>query len=400
MHAKPRAPGRAPGVSSPTAEVRLAASAEGAASCAGSVGDESLTATATFDPGSAGEPYAATFRFSGRRLGVQGKPGPGDAFVHLETVGDILPGSGPVAITVRIDNVNSGEWAVTAVVQSQEGRRRRVRPWPAPAPRGARDTGAAPWWQKGVTPIGSTARLRTGLAPLAQVPGTIRGSWATLVGSGVVVGLSIQSALLAREHVDVRTTLAVSLVAAVAGLVGAKTWFLVLHKASWRTFVPAGMCIQGFLLAAALALAVAIAVTRVPVGAFLDATAPGLFLGMAVGRPGCLLAGCCAGRPVSSRWGWWASDRRVGARRIPIQVIESVVCLVIGLVALEIVLGNRVGVPGAVVVAALAGYTLARQFLLPFRDEPRKTSLGRLLTITAAGSVLVFGVAFILLANG
>jgi phosphatidylglycerol:prolipoprotein diacylglycerol transferase len=216
---------------------------------------------------------------------------------------------------------------------------------------------------------------------------------------GVVVGLSIQSAILAREQVNIRTTLAVSLVAAVAGLVGAKIWFLVLHRASWRTFVLAGMCIQGFLLASAVVLAIGIALTHLPASTFLDATAPGLFLGMAVGRPGCFFAGCCAGRPVSSRWGWWASDRRVGVRRIPVQLIESVVCLLVGSVALELVIGNRVGVPGAVIVAALAAYTLARQFLLPFRDEPRKTSLGRLLTITAAGSVLVSDIALILFAG-
>jgi phosphatidylglycerol---prolipoprotein diacylglyceryl transferase len=72
-------------------------------------------------------------------------------------------------------------------------------------------------------------------------------------------------------------------------------------------------------------------------------------------------------------------------RRVPVQLIESVVCLLIGLVTLGLVLGKRVGVPGAIIVAALAAYTLARQFLLPFRAEPRKTSFGRVLTISAAG---------------
>jgi phosphatidylglycerol---prolipoprotein diacylglyceryl transferase len=369
---------------------------EGIASCADGLGNESLTATASFEPGFAGDPYSATIRFSGRRLGIQGKPQSGDAFVQLETVENVLPGSGPIAITARVDQVNRGEWAVTAVLERQSGRRRTVRPWPASPSSRAQDGTAATWWQSDVIPIGSTARLRSGLAQLAQVPGTVRGSWATLVGLGVVAGVGIQSSVLAREYVDVGVAIVVSLLAAVVGLVGAKTWFLTLHRTSWRGFVSAGMCIQGFLLGAALTLAVALGVTHLPAGAYLDATAPGLFLGMAVGRPGCFLAGCCAGRPVSSRWGLWASDRRVGVRRIPIQLIESLVCLMIGLVALDLVLGRNHGAPGAVVVGALAAYTLARQFLLPFRAEPRKTSLGRVLTIAAAVAVLVADLALIL----
>jgi phosphatidylglycerol---prolipoprotein diacylglyceryl transferase len=385
---------------SSAAAVRLAASVEGTTSCTDGIGEESLTATACFDSGSDGGPYSVTIRFSGRRLGVTGKPQPGDAFAHLETVEAVLPGSGPIAITARIPLVNRGDWAVTAVVERQEGRRRLVRPWPMPMHKGAGGARAAAWWQKGAIPIGSTTRLRSCLAPLAQVPGTVRGSWATLVGLGVVVGVSIQSWILAGEHVSIATTIGASLTAALAGLVASKAWFLTLHRASWRGFVQAGMCIQGFLVGAGAVLAIAIAVIHVPLSAFLDAAAPALFLGMAIGRPGCMLAGCCAGRPVSSRWGLWASDRRVGVRRVPIQLIESVVCLLIGLVTLGLVLGNRAGVPGALVVAALTVYTLARQFLLPFRAEPRKTSVGRVLTISAAAAVLVPDLALILFANG
>jgi phosphatidylglycerol---prolipoprotein diacylglyceryl transferase len=395
-----RAFARAAAGSSPAAEARLAASAEDMTSCTDGLGQEALTATATFDSGLDGGPYSVTIRFSGRRLGVTGKPQPGDAFVQLEAVEAVLPGSGPIAITSRIDNVNRGEWAVTAVVHKQEGRRRLVRPWPMPAHNGSRGAGASAWWRKGAIPIGSTARLRSGLAPLAPVPGTVRGSWATLVGLGVVVGVSIQSSILVREHVDIATTIALSLTAALAGLIASKAWFLTLHRGSWRGFVQAGMCIQGFLVGVAASLAIALGVTHIPLNSFLDATAPALFFGMAVGRPGCFLAGCCAGRPVSSRWGLWASDRRVGVRRIPIQLIESGVCLLIGLGTLELVLGNRVGVPGAVVVAALAAYTLLRQFLLPLRAEPRKTSLGRVLTISVAALVLVPDLALILFANG
>lgn len=360
--------------------------------CTDSVVQESLTATATFDTGPAAERSSATIRFSGLRHGVAGRRGPGDSFVRFETVENILPGSGPIALTTRIEGVDSGEWLVTAHAVKGKGSRSVVRPWPPPARGRGGDIGPAPWWRRGVIPVGSTARVRTGVAALAQVPGTVRGAWATLVGLGVVLGLLVQSTILAGEHFSVVLTLAISSAAAVAGLIGAKAWFLAIHRLPWRGILTAGMCVQGFLVGAGLLLLIALAVAGIPIGRFLDATAPGLLIGMAAGRPGCFLAGCCAGRPISSRWGWWSSDRRVGIRRIPIQLIEALVCLLIGLIVL-VVAKEGTDPSGALFVAALAAYTLARQFLLPFRAEPRKTSLGPVVTVAAAALVLLSDVA-------
>jgi phosphatidylglycerol---prolipoprotein diacylglyceryl transferase len=110
---------------------------------------------------------------------------------------------------------------------------------------------------------------------------------------------------------------------------------------------------------------------------------------MAIGRQGCFLHGCCAGRPTSSRWCIWASDGRVGARRAPTQQLESLACLVIGLAALLLVLQARYPAAGTVFVGALAAYTVCRQILFPYRAEPRKSSLGRLASMIAAGLVLI-----------
>jgi prolipoprotein diacylglyceryltransferase len=72
-------------------------------------------------------------------------------------------------------------------------------------------------------------------------------------------------------------------------------------------------------------------VLHVPAGVFLDVTAPGLLFAMAVGRVGCFFAGCCGGPPTASCWGVWSSDQHVGARRIPTQLLESVLAFSLGL---------------------------------------------------------------------
>jgi phosphatidylglycerol---prolipoprotein diacylglyceryl transferase len=177
----------------------------------------------------------------------------------------------------------------------------------------------------------------------------------------------------------------------VVGIIGAKGWFVILH---WHEHRIEGWCIQGFIAAAPLAATIVLVALKMPVGVFLDVTAPGLLVAMAVGRVGCFFAGCCGGPPTTSRWGVWSSDQRVGARRIPTQLLESVLALSLGLLVLVAVLGHGPA-NGALFVAVLAAYTLGRQGLLHLRAEPRKTRLGGLITAILATLVLIAAVVLL-----
>ena len=132
---------------------------------------------------------------------------------------------------------------------------------------------------------------------------------------------------------------------------------------------------------------VALLALNLPIGAYLDASAPGLFFAVAIGRLGCFLTGCCAGRCTSSRWGVWSSDRRVGARRIPAQLLEAAAGLLIGVATLPLL---RVATfHGAIFVAAFALYALVRQLLLRLRAEQRRFRRSLPLTAAAAAVVLL-----------
>jgi phosphatidylglycerol---prolipoprotein diacylglyceryl transferase len=135
----------------------------------------------------------------------------------------------------------------------------------------------------------------------------------------------------------------------------------------------------------------------VPIGPLLDVTAPSLLFGMTIGRLGCFFGGCCAGRPTASRWGLWSSDRRLGVRRVPTQLVEAALALVVGLVALLVVLRGAAKPAGGVFVGAIAAYTLGRQVLFPMRDLPRNTSHGRMLTIVVAALVVLADIAVVVL---
>lgn len=344
--------------------------------------EEVLTCTCWLDPGERGEPFSATIRFSGRRTPVVGQPQPADAFRQDETVSGIVPGSGPVAITAEVRGLNPGEWAVTA----RPGGRAPCRPLP---PSGRDEGGApqAPWPRRVPVRDIAAATVHTARAPFTKVPGIVRFAYAGLVALGVLVGLGVEALLLKHDHYAAGGPLLYSLAAIAAGAAGAKVWYI----AEQRGRKLDGWCIQAFIAGAAVVVvAAAFAGVGVPPGAYLGAAAAAVLLGMAIGRPGCFWAGCCAGRPTAVRWGIWSSDRRVGCRRYPAQLLEALVALVVGLGVLSFVLVAGLARSGPVAVAGLAAYTLGRQFILPLRAEPpRRWRYGRpVTTVTAAIALL------------
>jgi phosphatidylglycerol---prolipoprotein diacylglyceryl transferase len=307
---------------------------------------QALGLTYWFDAAAEGEPYPVTIRFAGQRIGVKRRPGPLDSFNKLESVDEVVPGSGPIAITTRIFDIAPGRWHVTAA-PVRDARLRSANPPPASTGRPSLHKASS---------SGTTA-----FAPVIGVraPGARLGVWPALVGLGVAVALTTQAVLAKHVHPDVVRVLLVSFVASLVGLLGTKLYFMTGHyltgdRPGLRGLLLGGMCIQGFVLGAIGALVLGAQVAGVPVGPLLDITAPGLLIGMTVGRFGCFFGGCCAGRPTASRWGLWSSDRRLGVRRVPSQLLESAVALVVGLAALLAVRTTTPHPAGVVFVGTIA----------------------------------------------
>jgi phosphatidylglycerol---prolipoprotein diacylglyceryl transferase len=355
--------------------------------------EELLTVTYWLDPGESGEEFSATIRFTGRRLGVTGRPQPGDTFAQEETINGLVPGSGPVAITAEVRGVNSGEWSVTArsVARASSS---QFRPYPQAGEDGAAQRVPLP--RRVPIPAEPATTVRTTSLLFTKVPGIVRYAYASLVFLGVLVGLAVEALLLNGHHYAILEPLLISAGAVAAGIVGGKAWYIAVQRG--RKFD--GWCVQGFITGTAVVIAAAaFAGPGVPPGAYLGVTACALLFGMAIGRPGCFWAGCCVGRATSSRWGIWASDRKVGCRREPAQLLEALASLVVGGAVLAVVLLDGLAKSGPVAVAGLAAYTLARQFILSLRAEPpERWRYGRQLTIAAAAVALV--VSVVLLARG
>jgi phosphatidylglycerol:prolipoprotein diacylglycerol transferase len=356
---------------------------------------EAVTATCWFQPPRADGPSAVSIRFRGASVSAR------ETFDYVERIDGIVAGSGPIAVTGRALTDHPGRWAVRAEAVPEEGPAHRLAA--APAPPRARPGSPRRWlWTKG-NPLalgGTGGPSTTRLAAFATAPGIVPGAWAGCVALGAAIAFVLQAFVGTRLGVPAGAGLTVSAVAILVGAVGAKVWFLALHGHSAGAVPSQGLCIQGFVVGATLVELLGARVTRVPTGALLDAIAPGLLLAMAVGRQGCFLSGCCAGRINGSRWAVWASDGRVGARRVPTQHLEALACAALGAVAL-VVNVEHVAVPrGSVFVGAMAAYTVGRQLVLPFRAEARRTPAGARAALVVAAAALVIDVAVAAMARG
>jgi phosphatidylglycerol---prolipoprotein diacylglyceryl transferase len=175
----------------------------------------------------------------------------------------------------------------------------------------------------------------------------------------------MQGVMLSHEHVQAGPVTWLTVAALLIGAVVSKVWFIVKHRATHRA---EGWTIQGLVVGAGASAALLFALAHAPTGLVLDASAPGLGFGIAIGRVGCFLAGCCGGPPTAARWGIWSSDQRVGARRVPTQLMESASTLLLGLLALVGIL-TRGLVGGAYFVAVVTAYVVIREGLLRLRAE-------------------------------
>ena len=346
------------------------------------VAPQALGLTYWLDPPADGEPAPLSIRFVGQRLGAGPKPGPRDRFDVVETIDPVVPGSGPIALTTRVSGIAAGKWQVTAAPAETSARRTSKYGGKRPARRGSAST------------VGNTA-----FGPVLSVlaPGARIGAWSGLVAVGTVIALIAQWLLASRTGLPASRVLLVALVACLVGVAGAKLYYVIGHLVKGdlgRGFylLTGGMCIQGFVLGAVAVLLGGAAMIDVAVGSLLDVTAPGLMFGMTVGRFGCFFGGCCAGRATSARWGLWSSDRRVGMRRVPTQLFEAAVALVIGLTALVVVWVGPPRPVGVVFVGAMAAYTLGRQLLFPLRAGSRHTTYGRVAALMLSAGVLVASV--------
>lgn len=119
-----------------------------------------------------------------------------------------------------------------------------------------------------------------------------------------------------------------------AGLAGARLAYVMLnwdHYSSNPVSVlnlrSGGLTLYGSLVAGFAAFIVFCRIKKLPVLKMLDLFAPAVLVGIAFGRVGCFLNGCCYGVPAPPPFGVVFADAGIPGARYPIQLYETFLCL-------------------------------------------------------------------------
>jgi phosphatidylglycerol:prolipoprotein diacylglycerol transferase len=209
-------------------------------------------------------------------------------------------------------------------------------------------------------------------------------TYGVLLALAFLTGLWLASRQARRAGLDASKVADLGVYALIAGLLGAKALLVVTDWSSYRAnprqifdlFQSGGVFYGGLLVGIPVALWL---VRRydLPAWPTADALAPGVILGQAIGRLGCLAAGCCYGRPSDVAWALPFRDAYlIGTVGTPVDVALHPTQLYEASAALLILtfllwLAPRKRFHGQVVVAYLVLYSSARFAIEFYRGDPR-----------------------------
>jgi phosphatidylglycerol:prolipoprotein diacylglycerol transferase len=222
-------------------------------------------------------------------------------------------------------------------------------------------------------------------------------SYVLLYAAAVVAVALLARAELHRKGYPPRLWLRVGLAGLLGGLVGSKVYFFVVARdavifTSPRTYWDlTGTGWYGALVGGGLAVGATLWRARLPLLAAFDTIVPALPVGQVLGRLGCFLAGCCAGRPADVPWAVAFPDDPA-LRVHPVQLYESLALLGVAAVLwrrrrLESPVGTQTGL-----YLVLAGAT--RFLVEAFRLNPR---VALFLTIPQLAATFEMGLGLLLL---
>ena len=228
------------------------------------------------------------------------------------------------------------------------------------------------------------------------------------VALGVVAGLVLVSLTAPRRGLNAATLRDFCFWMVLAGLVGSRLAYVGFHwpefeadfwgiLAYWR----GGLMFQGGLAGALLVSPFFLKKEGLPFWPTADVLAPSLALGQALGRLGCLSAGCCYGHFLESGAGWgltFPPDSQAPAG-LPLWPTQPVEAFLLALLALGLIAALRMTRrPGLVAACYLVGTGVIRLVLESFRGDFRGEPLFLDLppTTLAAALFLALGLALLL----
>ncbi|MBU0951486.1 MAG: prolipoprotein diacylglyceryl transferase [Elusimicrobia bacterium] len=160
------------------------------------------------------------------------------------------------------------------------------------------------------------------------------------VALGFAAAIYYLSRQAAKQALSVETILDLGLYILLSGLIGARAIYVALNWGFYRSnlleifFIwSGGLVLYGGVVTAFIAVFFYLRKKKYDILKFADLFSPAFFLGLAIGRIGCLCAGCCYGRPTTGFWGIVFSNTKAFAplniKLVPTQILESLFSFIV-----------------------------------------------------------------------
>lgn len=210
-------------------------------------------------------------------------------------------------------------------------------------------------------------------------------SYGVLLAAAYLIGLWLASYRARKAGLDANKVLDLGIWVIIAALMGAKALLFIVDfdqfTSSWQEFTTllrSGGVFYGGLIAAVLVCVYQLHKHNLPLWRSGDLFAPGIAAGYMVGRLGCLMAGCCYGKPTDVSWAITFTDPianlNVGTPlNIPLhptQLYESLAGLVIFVTLLLLERRGR-AFAGRTFWSFVLLYSVSRFVIEFFRDDAR-----------------------------
>ena len=234
-------------------------------------------------------------------------------------------------------------------------------------------------------------------------------SYGLLLAAAYLSGLGLAVVRARRMGLDGTKIMDLGIYLIIAALVGAKLMLVIVDFEYFRSrpgellsLVRAGGVFYGGLIGALLVAAVLVRRYQLNLWTTADLMAPGIALGHVIGRLGCLLAGCCYGRPTDVPWGIVFTDPAAAANvgtplgipLHPTQLYDAGAELLILLVLLATERRGR-PFPGRTFWLYMVLYAISRYVVEIYRGDDRGMLLG--VSTSQAVSLVVLPLGLIML---
>lgn len=236
-------------------------------------------------------------------------------------------------------------------------------------------------------------------------------SYGVLLALAYLAGLQLAVMRARRAGLDAARIMDLGIYLIIAALVGAKLMLVIVEFDSFRerprellSLVRVGGVFYGGLIFALLAGLFLVRRYKLPVWSAADMYAPGVALGHVIGRLGCLLAGCCYGRPTDMPWGLTftspeaaaSAGTPLGIPLHPTQIYDAGAELLI--LAILLILERRGrSFAGRTWWLYILLYAIARFIVEMFRADDRGVVLG--LSTSQFVSLFLVPIALVMLAR-